>query len=266
MTGRTFTAIVLAQDWKAGGHPIPGAWLHTLGIALGAVLGLGFLALLLRGWLRRRWYRARDVLGEEDLRAVRAALVAAELRTSGEILPVVLERSDRHPGACWLAAFVCVLVGSAGLAPWLPWELPAWLLVVQLGLGAMGYGCARWLPDFQRFFLSEARASEMAEEQAFQEFHRHELFRTKARTGVLLFLSLLERRAVVLADIGIHDKVGAEAWKRTNERMLAGVRRGSLREGLVAGIESAGELLAEHYPVGEGDRNEIPDRVIVRRE
>lgn len=259
-------SLLAIQDWKVGGHALPSTWPSWIGLSLGAALVIGYLALLLRAFLRRGWYRAEHVLTAEDLRAVHEALAAAERRTTGEILPVVLERSDRHPGACWLAALVGVLVGSAGLAPWLPWEAPVLLLAAQLALGALGYASARALPDFQRFFLSEARASEMAEEQALQEFHRHELYRTEGRTGVLLFLSLLERRAIVLADEGIDARAEPESWRHTNEALLAGIRRGALREGLVAGIRCAGEVLARHAPFQEGNRNEVPDRVIVRRE
>jgi putative membrane protein len=259
-------AIDLIQNWQSGGHGSPSPWPALLGRAALAALLAGYGFLLLRAFLRRRWYRATGVLSDEDLRAIHLALAAAERRTIGEILPVVLERSDRHPSACWLAALTAALIGSACLVPWLPWDRPALLLLAQLALGGLGYGSARLLPDLKRFFVSEARAREMAEEQAFQEFHRYELHLTAARTGVLLFVSLLERRAVVLADAGIDARVGPESWTRTNEILLEGIRRGSLREGLVAGIQSAGELLAEHFPVETGDRNEVPDRVIVRRE
>lgn len=258
--------IDLIQDWQIGGHAPPSPWPTLLGrLALAALLA-GYGVLILRSILRRRWYRATGVLSDEDLRAVHEALAAAERRTVGEILPVVVERSDRHPSACWLAALTCALIGSAGLVPWLAWDRPALLMLAQLGLGGLGYASARWLSDFQRFFVSEARAREMAEEQAFQEFHRYELHRTAGRTGVLLFVSLLERRAIVLADVGIDARVAPEQWARTNDLLLDGLRRRSLRAGLVAGIQSAGEVLAQHFPVEGGDRNEIPDRVIVRRD
>jgi putative membrane protein len=254
------------QGWEAGGHALSGSWLALASELVRVLLVIATAVLLVRAFLRRGRYRATGVLGEEDLRAIHAALASAEKKTIGEILPVVLERSDRHPSAGWLAALVAALVGSVGLAPWLPWDRPALLLLAQLGLGALGYLGARLLPDFQRFFVSTARAAEVAEEQAFQEFHRYELHRTRAQSGVLLFVSLLERRVVVLADTGIDARVRPEHWNRTTELVLDGIRRGSLSAGLVSGIHSAGEVLAEHFPAMDGDPNEIPDRVIVRKE
>ena len=91
-----------------------------------------------------------------------------------------------------------LLCGSALLAGWLPWDQPTLFFLSQLGLGAIGFLAARGLPGFKRAFISEARADEMAREQALQEFYAHGLHRTPNATGVLLFVSLLERRVIVL--------------------------------------------------------------------
>ncbi len=255
-------ARTLQGDWKPGAHP----WLYRMGDVGPWVLAVIIVFFVGRALMRQRRYRARAVLGPEEQRKVHAALVRAETRTVGEVVPVVLERSDPYPGACWLAALVSLLVGSALLEPWLPWDAPYWLILAQLALGAAGYAAACALPDLRRLFVGEARADAMVEEQAFQEFYRAGLHRTAGATGVLLFVSLFERRVVVLGDEGIDASVGAEHWAKTREAILAGIARGSLAEGLVAGIDACGAVLAEHFPVGPNDPNEIPDRLIVRRE
>jgi putative membrane protein len=161
---------------------------------------------------------------------------------------------------------VTLLVGSACFVTFLPWEHPFLLLCCQLGLGGMGFLAARLLPDFKRTFVSDRRAQETAEEQAAQEFFGLGLYRTEGRSGILLFVSLFERRVIVLADVGIHEKVGETPWVETDRAILEGVRRGALADGLVEGIGRCADVLAEHFPWQEGDRNEIPDRVVVRRE
>jgi putative membrane protein len=219
-----------------------------------------------RAIVRRRRYRAIHALGEDDQRRVRAAIADVEMHTVGEIVPVVLERSDRHPSAHWLCALCTLLIGSALLEAHLPWTKPHWLLLSQFALGAIGYVLAELLPDVKRLFVAESRATEMAEEQALQEFHRLGLYKTRAATGVLIFVSLFERRVIVLGDSGIHAKVGDDHWLTVQRAILDGIARGSLSDGLVSGIRLCGGVLAQHFPRAEGDVNEIEDRIVVRRE
>ena len=259
-------ASAAAADWEAVGHGTGGAWLELLGAVGASVLGLALLGLVLRAWLSRHAFRAVDVLGPGDVRIVREEVARAERRTVGEVAVVVLERSDEHPAAAWVSALATLLLGSVLLAPWLPWDWPAALIGAQLALGGLGYALARLLPGYRRAFVREERATEMAEEQALQEFHRHGLHDTAGRTGVLLFVSLLERRVVVLGDRSIDELVGPEGWAAARDAVLAGVRAGSLRDGLVEGVRAVGSVLAEHFPWQEGDRNELHDVVDVRRE
>lgn len=256
----------MQSGWSAGGHAAPfDGW--ALAGQVGAAVFLVLIAwIVLRAVVQRSHYRAVGVLSPTDTEAVRAAVAAAERRTVGEILPVVVERSDPHPGAEWLAALTFLLAGSSLLIAWLPFRQPGWLLLAQLSIGALGYGLARALPGLKRLFIVEAHATAVAEEQAFQEFYRNGLHRTENATGVLLFVSLLERRAIVMADEGIHRRVGPDFWVETNRAVLEGIRRGSLKDGLLTGVERVGARLAEHFPWREGDRNEIPNRLIVRRE
>jgi len=242
-----------------------GLW-HSVTTIAPWIFAALLLVFVLRALIRQRRYSAVGTFSEEDRRIVREAIARAETKTIGEILPVVVERSDPHPGANWLAALCCVLVGSALTAAWLPWNQPALVLLLQLAMGAVGFGLAAVLPDFKRLFITGNRATSVAEEQAFQEFYANGLHKTEASTGVLIFVSLLEHRVIVMADEGIDSKVDDDFWAETDGLILQGIAAGSLRDGLVAGIDRAGESLSEFFPWVEGDRNEIPDRLIVRRE
>lgn len=256
----------MTSDWGATGEQAANAVWDWIGI-LGPVVFTGLLVyFVLRAIARHGRYRVVGIFSEEDRRAVREAIAAAERRTVGEILPVVVERSDPHPGADWLAAIFCLLVSTSLLAPWMPWDHPVYLILTQFAMGAAGFGLARLLPGFKRLFIAEDRASSVAMEQAFQEFYANGLHKTEAATGVLLFVSLLERRAIVMSDEGIDSKVSPDFWAGTSDLILQGIRQGSLREGLIAGVRQIGGCLSEHYPWREGDRNEIPDRVVVRKE
>jgi putative membrane protein len=249
-------------SWHAGSDALAAALELAGPFVLAAVV---MVAVGRATWLRRR-YRAVGMLAEADVEALHEAVRRAERSTVGEVVPVVVERSDPHAAAAWRAAALFLLAGSALLYGVLPWHAPGLLLSCQAALGAAAYALARALPDFERWFVTAAHATAAAEEQALQEFFRLRLHETAGRTGVLLFVSLFERRVVVLADQGIDRAVeSADPWVRAKEAVLRGVRAGSLRDGLVTAVDAVGVVLAAHAPTREGDRNEVPDRVVVRR-
>ena len=86
--------------------------------------------------------------------------------------------------------------------------------------------------------------------------------RTHGRTGVLLYLSMREHRAEIVADQPIAEIVPAEVWGEAMADMLAEVRKGCIAEGLAAGVRDVGKVLSEHFPRAEDDDNELPDRLI----
>jgi putative membrane protein len=159
-----------------------------------------------------------------------------------------------------------LLLGSALAAPWMPWSEPVLFFAVQLAFGGLGVAAALWVPGFRRVFVTEERASETAEEQAFQEFYRHGLQRTAGETGVLLFVSLFERRVIVLGDRGIDEKLNARHWEQVDQAVLAGIRAGDLPAGLSRALTECGEVLAQHFPATGANPNEVFDHVMVRRE
>ncbi|MDE0896143.1 MAG: TPM domain-containing protein [Planctomycetota bacterium] len=250
------------SGWSSGDESI----FHLFSAGAPWLLLAGLLYFVLRAIARNGRYNAITSFDEAQRESVREAVVLAEKRTVGEIVPVVLERSDEHPQANWIAALLTGVLGSAFLFNWLPWETPLLLLLSQLGMGATGLVLARLLPDFKRLFVSDLRAQSVADEQAFQEFYRLGLHNTDEQTGVLLFVSLFEHRVIVLGDKGIDAKVAPELWQSVDRAILKGAKEGDLAQGLVNGIALCADVLEEHFPWREGDRNELPDRVIVRAE
>jgi putative membrane protein len=253
------------QIWTAA-HAKEGGWLFVLG-QVAALLLLALLAtILLRAFLRRKRYRAVQALDPAARQELIREIAAVERRTVGEVVIVVLERSDRHPGANLSAGLAMLLVGLALLFEYLPWSRAPYLLLSQALLFLLGFLLARLLPDFRRLFLSERRASEVAREQAFQEFYAAGLYKTRERTGVLLFVSLFEHRALVLGDEGIDAVVDARHWESSCDAILDGARTGDLAGGFKRGLALTSAVLAERFPWTPGDRDEVQDRVVVRQE
>jgi len=99
------------------------------------------------------------------------------------------------------------------------------------------------------------------EERAVRRFHLLGMTKTAERNGVLIYIAPRARRFRILGDTAIHEKCGEHFWKEVASAMEAHFRDGRLTEGVVAGVERVGEVLARHFPRREKDRNELPDDI-----
>ena len=205
-----------------------------------------------------------------DLEAIRTAVQEAEGRTSGEIVPYVVERSDEYPTAAWKGAALGALLGpmaALALHRWTDlwgWPLGLWIaLPAPLG-GAIGYLLALLHP-VRRWMTGEPTLDARARRRATAAFLEAEVFRTQERTGILLFVSLFERRVVLLADSGIHQKVEGTAWEEITRRLARGIREGRPGPAMVEAIRACGELLERHGVERRADdRDELANEL--RRE
>ncbi|HSS77418.1 MAG TPA: hypothetical protein VLV54_11805 [Thermoanaerobaculia bacterium] len=208
---------------------------------------------------------------EADLEAIRATVREAESRTSGEIVPYVVDRSDEYASAAWkgaaLGALLAPLVALA-VHQWSNiWGIPLeyWIALPALIGGATAYLVAAFLPPVRRWLTGEHVLEARVRRRAAAAFLDQEVFLTENRTGILLFVSLFERRVVLLADSGIHQKVEEGQWESITRRLAAEIRRGRPGPALVEAIRACGDVLARHHvEIRPDDRNELSDEL--RRE
>ncbi len=209
---------------------------------------------------------------QADLDAVQAAVREAEARTSGEIVPYVVERSDEYQNAIWKGAALGALLGPmAALAihRWSNvWGIPLgiWIALPAPVGGAIGYLLALLHP-VRRWLAGEHTLDARARRRAAVAFLDQEIFRTRHRTGILLFVSLFERRVVLLADSGIHQKVEEGAWEAITRRLAGGIRSGRPGPALIAAIRACGELLERHGVERQADdQDELSNELRRERE
>ena len=99
-------------------------------------------------------------------------------------------------------------------------------------------------------------------QRALEQFFARGMENTRERTGVLIYASLADRCAEVVADTGVHAKIGPQAWAAVVEALVAGMRAGEPGDGFVDAVETCGRLLAVDFPARPGDSNELPDTII----
>jgi putative membrane protein len=202
--------------------------------------------------------RIEALLDERERAAVEASVRDAEAGTSGEIVPVLVERSDDYL-ELRLALAALLAIGLGALAAWLVPELLHWIAPTQIGVVALLTLVLGWRPLLARLLPERLKAArvERAAELAFLEAGVAE---TRERTGILIFVSLLEHRVVVLADVGIHAHVPAGTWDGVVELVVAGIRAERAEQGLVDGIRRCGEILAGRFPPRADDVDELPNQ------
>jgi putative membrane protein len=218
---------------------------------------------MLKPWMKRYF-------GEDGLERVEAAVHRAEKRTRGEIVPVLARRSAAYGHVPWvLGLLLYAVLPSAGTAHWdalLPWGAEDWVPLLNLGLAALGGTLLGRRPFFLRL-LTPARDLEQAVHlSAEATFYRLGLRKTRESTGILLYVSLAEHRAVVLADHGIAAKVPASTWNEVCADLLQGAAAHDLAAGFENAIARCADILAQSFPARRHNRNELPNRLCVVEE
>jgi putative membrane protein len=209
----------------------------------------------------------KDSVTKSDRHAVVAAIKTAELKTSGEIMVVVAKQSDDyvhvpiHIAAGMALAVPFVLPWAARFFPWAAVTL-WWVFAVQLILFIV---VALVLSQsWFRYLVSPRRLMrKYAHRNAATQFLAVNAHSTGGRTGVLIFVSLLEHYVEIVADTAIAAKVSHADWQRIVDQMLPLLKARKLTEALVLGVEHSGENLAKHFPPSTANPNELPDHFIV---
>jgi len=213
----------------------------------------------------------QSIIDQLDRNRIREAVQRAEERTAGEIVPVVVPHSASYEVAAWrgagaaaLIALVAVLLTLQFYEGWgLGWLFTPWgVVLTTLGAGSIGALLASYVPSLERLLAGDDLLDVSVHRRAMQSFVEEEVFDTRDRTGILLFVSLREHRIEVLGDAGINERVRPDDWIEVVERVRRGLRNENFTEGLVEAIEMCGRLL-QRRGVGarSDDENELSDTV-----
>ncbi len=201
------------------------------------------------------------VISIHDRERIGAAIRAAEAKTSGEIVCVLAEASSDA------TALPILLAAVAALAlPWLLVALTALsvhrILLMQL-IVFIALSVLLCLPRVRVAMMPRAARRAVAHRVALEQFSIRGVARKQDHTGILIFVSLSERYARIVADHGIAVRVPQAQWQQAVDALTAHMRDGRIADGFIAAIDLCGKVLQANFPRTPGSGDELPDRIYV---
>jgi putative membrane protein len=206
--------------------------------------------------------KAQAFFSDAEKERIRNAVESAEEKTSGEIATMVVDHSDRYHEAEVLggalvsglaALIIAVAIHHETIWSYIPMVcilyVPARLLFIRI-------------PRLKFPFINKTRMMHAVRERAVRAFYEKGLYRTRDENGILIFISLLERKVWILGDKGVDRQLPHETWQTHARDISTGIREGKACDALCAVVEKCGQLLAEHFPIKSDDTNELPDDLI----
>jgi putative membrane protein len=208
--------------------------------------------------------KAENFFTAAELERIRQAVNAAESHTSGEIATMIVAESDRYPeaeqaGSLFLAAFagLVIAVATQHLSVWS--YIP---LVVLLYFPALVL--FRKFPRLKLPFVARGRIAEAVRLRAVRAFYEKGLYRTRHETGILIFMSLAERKVWILGDRGINERIDPSSWEGMAVSLARGIAEGSGCDALCEVIGRCGAELSRHFPRQLDDVNELDDSLLIK--
>lgn len=205
---------------------------------------------------------AQTFFTKDEQSRIERAVADAEKNTAGEIVPVVVSASDTYAEVELVGMSVGIVLGT--LAAFIfhdPWAYIHSQLLWPLGGAVLGFLLTR-IPVIRRLLIATQRIIDAVNFRSLAAFTANGLHHTKAETGILIFVSLLEHRVIILADRGINEKVAPGTWDEVVQMLTAGLKSGNACEAFCRAIERCGAVLAQHFPRSPDDVDELANKLV----
>lgn len=201
------------------------------------------------------------LIGDDDRKRIAEAITAAEARTSGEIVAVIAPSSASylHVPFLWAALAALVLPWPFIYGTW--WPIQHIYLLQLIVFAALALALMHW--PLRLSLVPRSTKHARAHRRALEQFLAQNLHTTVGRTGVMIFVSVAERYAEVIADAGIHQKVPDDAWTRIVDDLTDKIGTGQATQGFISAIAAVGDLLARHFPPQTRPAHALGNHLIV---
>lgn len=206
-------------------------------------------------------------LNREQIDRISKTVEKCEKETSAEIVPMIVQKSAMTGGVYNQILIFCVSILTFSEAYFLFSD--NWATVISLFLIGLiiSHFVARSLAKIsfiQRTLISREELRNQVHQRALLEFYLLEMVKTRGRTGVLIFVSLLERQIVVIADEAINAKMGSQFWNDVCSEFVHYVKNKQMEKGFTLAIQKISTQLTEKFPHQSDDINEIANCLVIK--
>jgi putative membrane protein len=214
--------------------------------------------------------KLQQTFTDSELTRIKNAVKEAEDKISGEIVPVIVERSGTYAVASFKASIIFGLIGFVVMiivdrylitdASHTLYYDPLFIFFVVVVSGGIGYFLPIVFPSFKRGLVSRAMLDECTRQRAENVFLEEEVFNTRHRTGIMIFISFFEHEVIVMADRGISKVVDQREWDNIVSELISHIKQNKVVEGIEASVKRCGQILLEQgFTKTADDINELGD-------
>jgi putative membrane protein len=205
--------------------------------------------------------KGKDFFSSKEKEIIRKAVEDAESMTSGEIAVVLVDESDPYREGALIGAFSFSSIASLILSIVFGHETIWFFVPLTVLLVFPGLYLFQLAPHMKLAFVSSKRVVQAVKERAVYAFFQKGIYKTRERTGVLIFISLLERRVWIIGDENIHRKSQIDFWRSLVKELTAGIKNNRTLESLCSVIEKCGAELERHFPQKAHKDNQLGDDI-----
>jgi len=207
-------------------------------------------------------------LTKEDLAEISKIVKEAESQISGEIVPVITERCDSYNISAYRAglfssilAFIFLIISDRFIPSMAIYD-PILYFTIVVFAGAFFALAAIFIPSFKRLFIGNDLLDQRTSDKAESAFLEYEIFNTTQRTGIMIFISLFERRVIIKTDKGIANQVDQSIWDDLVRDIVNALKNGNAKEALTLGIRRSAEIVKEKgFIISPDDKNELSNEL-----
>ena len=219
-------------------------------------------------------------LTEEELKNISNAVKNAEKNTSGEIATAIIKESSTY--AYFELAFAVIVGGvyflglilfSKPIESWLEslfWSYSSNYLLIFTGFSLFGVIGITYLitniPVIDRLIIPKKIQKSRVQQRAMRHFIESGTCYTKDRTGILIFISEMERRVILIADKGISDIISQDRWNNIVSTVTSGIKSGNISTSIIAAVTECGQILSKEFPIAADDTDELSNDIQILEE